>query len=219
MASARTVDPHPAAILDAALGRVGRIDLDEHVLLQLGEPLVGARLLAATFVFDQAARREDERELLGDALLHRGLLHVEAHVGHAELPCIGQRRILGDELRPRRVDRLAVHGDRIRQAERVRTRLAVAVVDAAVLHGHALDAARQIDRPGDTIRIGAADTLDGCALSVGQIRVPAELLEHAVGELRISVLDLGAQRIGAFGEKVVLHLLLDLLAVRPSPWS
>src|SRR5262245_11277882 len=47
-------DQDPAAVLDAALGSVGRIDLDEHVLLQLGEPLVGARLLAAALVFHQA---------------------------------------------------------------------------------------------------------------------------------------------------------------------
>src|SRR5258707_3948547 len=34
----RTEYPDPAALLDAALGGVRRIDLDEHVLLQLGEP-------------------------------------------------------------------------------------------------------------------------------------------------------------------------------------
>src|SRR5262249_30165560 len=49
----RTPDEHPGAVLDAALGSVGRIDLDEHVLLQLGEPLVGAGLLAAALVFHQ----------------------------------------------------------------------------------------------------------------------------------------------------------------------
>src|SRR6185312_1265071 len=32
--------PYPGAVLDAAFGRVGRVDLDEHVLLQLGEPAV-----------------------------------------------------------------------------------------------------------------------------------------------------------------------------------
>src|SRR5205085_1756166 len=48
--------PYPAAVLDAAFRRVRRIDLDEHVLLQLGEPFVGAGFLATAFVFDQAAR-------------------------------------------------------------------------------------------------------------------------------------------------------------------
>ena len=60
-------DPDPAAILDSALGRVRRTDLDEHVLLQLGEPPVGAGLLAAAFVFHKATRRNDQRERLGNA--------------------------------------------------------------------------------------------------------------------------------------------------------
>src|SRR5262249_45394107 len=50
-----TGHPDPGTVLDAALGGIGRIDLDEHVLLQFGEPLVGARLLAAAFIFDQTA--------------------------------------------------------------------------------------------------------------------------------------------------------------------
>src|ERR1700716_2087171 len=37
-------DPDPCPILDTPLGSVRRIDLDVHVLLQLSEPLVGARL-------------------------------------------------------------------------------------------------------------------------------------------------------------------------------
>ena len=124
-----------------------RIDLDEHVLLQLGQPLVGAGFLAAALVFDQPAGGEDQRELLGDALLHRRLLHREADIRHAELLGVGQRRIFGDQLRPRRVDRLAVRRDGIGQAERIGARLAVAVRDAAVLDRDALDAARQVDRP------------------------------------------------------------------------
>src|SRR5580704_34816 len=36
----RAGHPYPGALLDAALAGIGRIDLDEHVLLQLGEPLV-----------------------------------------------------------------------------------------------------------------------------------------------------------------------------------
>src|ERR1043165_7974937 len=49
--------PHPPAVLDAAFARVRRFDLDEHALLQLGEPLVGAGFFTAAFVFDEAARR------------------------------------------------------------------------------------------------------------------------------------------------------------------
>src|SRR3974377_750790 len=46
-------DPDPGAVLDAALGGVGGIDLDEHVLLDLGQPLVGAALLAPPLVLPQ----------------------------------------------------------------------------------------------------------------------------------------------------------------------
>ena len=50
-------------------GRGGRVDLDEHLLLQLGQPGVGARLLAAALVLDQTARGHDERELLVQPVL------------------------------------------------------------------------------------------------------------------------------------------------------
>ena len=57
--------PDPLPVLDAALGGVAGVDLDEHVLLQLGEPVVRARLLAAALVFDEAAGGEDDREVAG----------------------------------------------------------------------------------------------------------------------------------------------------------
>src|SRR5581483_5032229 len=57
-------DPYPGAVLDAAILGVGRADLDEHVLLQLGQPFVRARLLAAALIFDEAAGGKDEREAL-----------------------------------------------------------------------------------------------------------------------------------------------------------
>ena len=210
-------DPDPGAVLDAALGRIGRIDLDEHVLLQLGEPLVGARFFAAAFVFDQPAGGEDQRELLGDALVHRRLLHVEADVRHAELHGIRQRRILGDEIGPRRVDRLAVRRDGIRQAERVGARLAVAVRDAAVLDRDALDAARQVDRPGHRIRRGRVDLVDHRQLGLGQILVPAELLEHAERELGIAVLDLGVLGVVAVAEQADLALACRRAAFPRAP--
>src|ERR1700682_6187098 len=48
----------------AAIGGIGRADLDEHVLLQFCEPWIGSRLLAAALIFDKTPRGEDERELL-----------------------------------------------------------------------------------------------------------------------------------------------------------
>src|SRR5215813_12612362 len=38
----------------------------------------------------------------------------------------------------------------------------------------------------------------------GEIFVPTELLEHPIGEFGVAVLDLRAERIGAFGQKIVL---------------
>src|SRR6267378_6415773 len=52
-------DPDPIAVLDAARARVRRIDLDIHVLLKLGEPSVGAGLLATALVIDEAAGGEN----------------------------------------------------------------------------------------------------------------------------------------------------------------
>src|SRR6266567_5230899 len=54
-------DPDPIAVLDAARARVRGIDLDIHVLLELGEPFIGARLLATALVIDQAAGGENQR--------------------------------------------------------------------------------------------------------------------------------------------------------------
>src|SRR5215471_17935477 len=48
--------PHPGAVLDPAHGRIGRIDLDKHVLLQFGEPPIRPCLLTPAFVFHQAPR-------------------------------------------------------------------------------------------------------------------------------------------------------------------
>src|SRR5436190_5265435 len=95
----RTEHPDPAAILDAAISGVRRVDLDEHVLPQLGKPAVRSRFLTAAFVFDQASGGQDDRELLGKSLVHRGLLDREAEIGHSELAAIGASRIFGHEFR------------------------------------------------------------------------------------------------------------------------
>src|SRR5258708_19107037 len=57
-------DPDPIAVLDAARARIRRIDLDIHVLPKLGEPFIGTRLLAASFVIDEATGAENQSEFL-----------------------------------------------------------------------------------------------------------------------------------------------------------
>src|SRR5262249_56090489 len=92
----RSSDPNKPAILDAAISRVGGIDFDEHRLLQLGQPLVRSSFLAAPFVLDQSAGREDERKLLGDTTLDSCLLYRETHVGPPELFGLADGRVFGD---------------------------------------------------------------------------------------------------------------------------
>ena len=89
---------------------------------------------------------------------------------------------------------------------------------AAVLDRHALDAAGQVDRPGHRARIGRVDALDRRQFGRGEVLVPAELLQHGVGELRIAVLDLGVLGVVAVAEqadlagRAVRQLLLALQA-------
>ena len=63
-----------------------------------------------------------------------------------------------------------------------------------------LDAARKVGLP---VGLVAGDLLDGGALAAVRSLVPTELLEHGHRELRISVLDLGTDRIAAFGEQIL----------------
>src|SRR5262249_15980870 len=76
----RARHPHPVAVLEAAGGGIADVDLDEHVLLQLGEPLVGPGLFAAALEFDEAARGEDDRELLRDSFPDRAVLYALAEM-------------------------------------------------------------------------------------------------------------------------------------------
>jgi hypothetical protein len=80
-----TEDPDHAAVLDPQPFGVRLVDLDEHVLLQFGQPLVGAGLLAAALVLDQPAGGEDDRVALGDAVAHRLLLDGVADIHDAEV--------------------------------------------------------------------------------------------------------------------------------------
>ena len=143
----RSSHPNKPAILDAAISGVGGIDFDEHRLLQLGQPLVRSGFLAAPFVLDQSAGREDERKLLGDTPLDSCLLYRETHVGQPKLFGVGQGRIFGHQLDSRRVDRLPVHWNWVRQVKGVHACLGVAVGDTAVNQCNALNAAGQVSRP------------------------------------------------------------------------
>jgi hypothetical protein len=75
------------------------------------------------------------------------------------------------------------------------------VHDAVLLQAYALNAAREVERPRYGVGIVAADPFDGCPLRVGQVGIPAELLEHAVGELGIAVADIGTDRVGPVGQQ------------------
>src|SRR3546814_3600165 len=55
--------PHPGAVSDAALGGIPRVDLHEHLLLQLGQPPVRARLFAAALVLNEPRSEEHTSEL------------------------------------------------------------------------------------------------------------------------------------------------------------
>src|SRR3546814_13649182 len=79
---------------------------------------------------------EDQRKVLRDAFLDRRLLHAEADIRQPELSGIGKCRILRDQIHPRRIDRLAVDGDRIGQVPRLCARLAVAIRVAAMAEHH-----------------------------------------------------------------------------------
>ena len=66
-----------------------------------------------------------------------------------------------------------------------------------------LNASGKIERPGYRIGIGGIDTLDDLHLLRGEVLVPPQLLQHRESEFRISVLDLGTDRIRALGQQVV----------------
>ena len=58
-------DPDVVTILDAGIVGITWMNLDEHVLLQLGEPGIGTGFVATTFVFDQSSGGQDNRVILG----------------------------------------------------------------------------------------------------------------------------------------------------------
>src|SRR3546814_18188031 len=117
-------------------------------------------------------------EVFGNSPLDRRLLYAEADVWQPELPGVGQRRVPLDQVNPRRIDRLAVDRDLVRQIPRLRTRFAVAVGVAAVAEHHALDAARAVGRPAPLVDSVAADALDTRQPTRPQVPPPPSLLHH-----------------------------------------
>jgi hypothetical protein len=85
-----------------------------------------------------------------------------------------------------------------------------------VLDRHALDAAGEVDRPGHRSALLPPIRSITASLGRGEVLVPAELLEDAVGELGIAVLDLGVLGVIAVAEqadlagRTVRQLLLAL---------
>src|SRR3546814_738904 len=154
-----------------------------------------------TLVLDEPTGGEEQRKVLRDAFLDRRLLHAEADIRQPELSGIGKCRILRDQIHPRRIDRLAVDGDRIGQVPRLCARLAVAIRVAAMAEHHPLNTAGQVGRPAHLVNGVAADPLDDSAFLWCQVPVPAELLQHGHRELRIAVGQLRALRVGPLREK------------------
>ena len=168
----------------------------EHVLLKLGEPAVGPRLLAAALVLDETARGEDQRVVLGEILLlDRGI-----HGGQTVKLPIRIGRIVLHQIPVGSVERLPVQRDRIREVPHHRACLGVAERRALMLDGDPLDAARKVGLP---VGLGPGHGVDRRTLLRRQVLVPAQLHEHLHGELGIAVLDLRPDRVHALGEQVL----------------
>src|SRR5438309_6354226 len=190
---------HPDVVvrLHAAVVGVSRVDVAEHLLLQLGEPDVRARLVAAALVLDQAAACHHQRELgaVVGGLLDRPVECRQAPEGL--LVVVG--RVLLHQVGPRRVQRLAMHGNRVGEVPHHAARAGVAERRAAVLDGDADDAARDVGAPALALR---ARLLGGRELAP-----PAELLEQHRVELRIAGGDLRAGRRRAVGREHALPVV------------
>src|SRR5258707_12253984 len=63
------------------------------------------------------------------------------------------------------------------------------------------------------MRIGSVHPLDDFHPRSSQVLVPAELLEDAESEFRITIPDFRAGRVGTFGEQIVMLVLFDLLPI------
>ncbi len=201
--SAPVTQTQPPSLMPRSLASAGLISMNMSCC-KLRQPRVGSGFLAAALVFDQPAGGEDERELLGNALLPRRLLHREADVRESELLGVRQRRIFRNEIDTRCVDRLTMHRDRVRQSERIHARFAVSVRNAAMLQRNALNAAGKIERPRNGVRRSRAYFVDYLHFGGGQIRVPAELFENRKGKLRVTVLDVGILRERTVGQQADL---------------
>ena len=69
---------------------------------------------------------------------------------------------------------------------------------------HALDAARQVERPRHRVGIGGIDLVDRGHLRFGKILVPAKLLQARQREFRIAILDFGILGVGSVRQQADL---------------
>ena len=131
----------------------------------------------------------NKREVLADVLVL--LLHALEQRGQApERLLVVVRRVLGNQLGPVAVQRLAMLRDRIGEVPDHGARLRVAERVAAVLdHGHADDAARGVGLP--VLAFG------GLLLGLGQLAPPAQLLQQHVVELGVAGGEVGTLAVRA----------------------
>jgi hypothetical protein len=154
-----------------------RVDLDEHVLLQFGQPRIGARLVAAALVLDQTAGGHDQRDSPSDMSLFWSCTTCTASAGARSLLVV-VRRVLGDQVGHGRVQRLAVqrHGS----GKFHTTARALALPNG---WQPCTFIATRMMPPGVGLPVLALGLL---LLVVGQFVPPAQLLQQHVVELRDS---------------------------------
>src|SRR5512134_2507999 len=104
-----TAEPSGVRTLEAGARRIGGVHLGEHLLLELGQPLVDARLVAPALELDEPPRRQDERVLLRIVVL----LDRPEEGRQPPMAAVVVRAVLGEQVAPRRVERLAVERHRI----------------------------------------------------------------------------------------------------------
>src|SRR3546814_17985251 len=71
-------DPDLMPVIDHGIVRVGRIDLDEHVMLQLGQPRIGRRPVDAALILTQPSRGHGQSAVSGKSVSDRVELVVDS---------------------------------------------------------------------------------------------------------------------------------------------
>mmetsp|Transcript_29686 Transcript_29686/g.58842 ORF Transcript_29686/g.58842 Transcript_29686/m.58842 type:complete len:626 (+) Transcript_29686:852-2729(+) len=189
-------DPDLRAITHTKVVGVPRVDLDEHVLLQLGQPRVRPCLVAAALIFDQAAGGEDDWIVLREVLLLDRRIQRRQAVGVTVL--VGG--VIRHKVSAVGVQRLAVDRHRIGEGPHNSPRLGIAKGRTAMLDRHPLDAARQVGFP---VGLGARNGVNGGAFIRRQITVPTQIHQHLHRKLGISILNFRPNAIDPFGQQVL----------------